>query len=98
MESLGRDGARLCLGSPAGALLPPLSLTLAGEVLLKDAAPSAGAVDMALVGEQTQVLAAPIVDAARGEFACSREARPWLRAFSAGHTHNAHPRASWHQL
>lgn len=43
------------------------SLTPAGEVLLEDAAPSAGAVDVALVSEQTQVLAAPVVDAARGK-------------------------------
>lgn len=53
---------------PMPSSLTP-SLTPAGEVLLEDAAPSAGAVDMALVGEQTQFLAAPSVDAARGEFA-----------------------------
>ena len=56
-------------GSPVSALLPPPPLTLAAEVVLEDAAPSAGAVDMALVSEQTQVLAAPVVDATRGEFA-----------------------------
>lgn len=48
---------------------PGPSLTLAGEVVLEDTAPTAGAVDMALVREQTQVLAAPIVDAARRELA-----------------------------
>lgn len=61
--SLGGDG-------PPPVSPPPIpSLTAAGEVLLKDATPSAGAVDMALVSEQTQVLAAPVVDAARGELA-----------------------------
>lgn len=45
------------------------SLTAAGEVLLEDAASSARTVDVALVSEQTQVLAATVVDAARGELA-----------------------------
>ena len=40
----------------------------AGEVLLEDPAPSTGTVDVALVGEQTQILAASIVDTAGGEF------------------------------
>lgn len=52
---------------PASSSLTP-SLTPAGEVLLEDSAPSARAVDVALVGEQAQLLAAPGVDAARGEF------------------------------
>lgn len=69
LESLGGDGPHLRPGPPVSALLPPPPLTLAAEVVLEDAAPSAGAVDMALVSEQTQVLAAPVVDATRGEFA-----------------------------
>ena len=53
--------------APFWAQGPPL--TLAGEVVLEDAAAAAGADDMALVREQTQVLAAPVVDAAGGELA-----------------------------
>lgn len=44
----------MCPGSPHQCLSSVIpSLTPAGEVLLEDAAPSAGAVDMALVSEQT---------------------------------------------
>lgn len=62
----GRGWSPGCTRSPPA----PSSLTRltpAGEVLLEDAAPSAGAVDVALVGEQTQVLAALVVDATGGE-------------------------------
>lgn len=68
MESLGGVGPQCAPRVPRQRTPPSLRLTPAGEVLLEDAAPSAGAVDMALVGKQTQILAALIVDAARGEF------------------------------
>lgn len=78
-----------------GPLLVPSSLTScltpAGEVLLEDAATSARAVDMALVGEQTQVLAALIVEATRGEFTWGRERGGRLRELPARHRWNATP-------
>lgn len=58
---------RCVLGFPASPS-PAACLTSAGEVILEDSAPSARAVDMALVSEQTQVLAATIVDSAWREF------------------------------
>lgn len=71
---LGRSWSPVCTQGPPPA---PSSLTArltpAGEVLLEDAASSAGAVDVALVREQTQVLAALVVEAAWGEFTWGRE-------------------------
>lgn len=92
--SLGGDGPQRVPRVPHQC---PPSLTAAGEVLLEDAAPSARAVDMALVSEQTQVLAAPIVDATRGELAWNRDGRQWARSVpGCAHTGCPHPLTQLH--
>lgn len=64
------SSARLRSASPPSLSSAPLTpLTFAGQILLQDPLPAAGAVDVALGGEQAQVLAATVVHPAWGQLA-----------------------------